>query len=620
MAKPFKPVRNRLCSDACFERLERRDLLAAAWQNPDLPCDVDASNLVTPIDALVVVNSLNRDGARVLAPVKPAPTEPFLDVDGDNHLTALDALLIVNALNRSQRPSTLTASLRPQDDPNFNGIVLGEQVQVTVQTAPRSRVIVRQEAEPAGSGPIVALGNSDSQGAFRTVLSLVTGANLFSIEARDELGRRSTLTRSWQRGDLVADWNATMLNAIRDWTTLSDDPYPRRIVPSRPGQAARNLAMVHVAMFDAINAVEGRYTPYFPDLPRDEQASPLAALATAAHRVAASLYSDRDELPVWDATLQASLDLVPDGEAKTRGIQLGEQVAQRMLAARASDGSLLPSHYVPSDLPGRWNRTAPDLTPPELPQWARVTPFALADATAFRPAPPPDLGSPQYAAAVDEVLRLGRIDSTERTPEQTELVTFWANGPGTATPPGHWNRIATDLLMTDGRDLLDHARTLALLNLALADAAITAWDAKYQYDLWRPLHAIRRASEDGNDATLTDSNWLPLLKTPAHPSYVSGHSTFSAAAATVLTELFGDQVTFTSTTDPLSGLTQRPLAPELIVTRQFTSFWQAAEQAGLSRIYGGIHYAFDNTAGMQLGKAVGEAVIGHWLQPTAPHP
>jgi membrane-associated phospholipid phosphatase len=167
--------------------------------------------------------------------------------------------------------------------------------------------------------------------------------------------------------------------------------------------------------------------------------------------------------------------------------------------------------------------------------------------------------------------------------------------------------------MTDGRDLLDHARTLALLNLALADAGIAAWDAKYHYDTWRPIDAIRRAAEDSNALTVAAVTWSPLLKTPAFPSFVSGHSTFSAAAATVLTHLYGDRVSFMSTTDPQSGLTQRPLAPELIATRSFTSFWQAAEEAGRSRIYGGIHYAFDNTAGLELGRAISETVVNSRL-------
>jgi membrane-associated phospholipid phosphatase len=600
------------------ERLEDRRVLAGAWHNADLPCDVDASELVTSVDALSVINELNRSGARSLTSTIPSEADKYFDVSGDDTLSAIDALLIINALNRTGPVPTLAVSVAASDDPNFNGIVLGEQIHLSGQTIPHARIRLHQLDENGQTAQQVWQGKSDSNGVFQHVVSVAPGLNAFTIEVRDELGRKVSVNKSWFRGDVVVDWNATMLNAIRDWTGISNDPYPGRIVPSQPPVAAKNLAMLHLAMFDAANAVEGRFSPYLADLPRDGDASQIAALATAAHRVVSQLYSDRDELPVWDATLAASLAQVPDGEAKTRGIQVGETVAARLLAARANDGARSPSRYTTSSLPGHWNRTAPDFTPPLLPQWPGVTPFAIGDIAAIRPTEPPALDSPEYAIAVDEVMRLGKLDSQERSSEQTEIAKFWADGAGTATPPGHWNRIATNVIMTDGRNLLDHARTLALLNLALADAGIASWDAKYQYDLWRPIDAIRRAAEDGNDATIPDASWSPFLKTPAFPSYVSGHSTFSAAAATVLTHLYGDNLSFTSSTDPQSGLTQRPLAPELITTRKFSNFWQAAEEAGVSRIYGGIHYAFDNISGLQLGRVVGDAVHSNWLQEITP--
>ncbi len=595
------------------ERLERRDLLVGGWRNLDLPCDVDLSELVTAADALVVINALNAGGPRGLSELPLLEGDGMIDVSGDGWLTPVDALLVINALNRAGMAPTVAASAAASDDPNFNGIVLGDKVRLSGQTSPGSRVQLRRLDSAGVPTQLIWQGESDSAGRFQQVLVLAPGANRFAVDVRDELGRKATVSKAWFRGDVVADWNATVLNAIRDWTGLSNDPYPGRIVPSQPPVAAWNLAMVHVAMFDAANAVEGRFAPYLTDLPRDAGASETAALATAAHRVASRLYSDRDELPVWDATLAASLSQVPDGDPKTRGIQLGETVAARLLAARENDGSKAPTSYTPSPVPGHWNRTSPDFTPPLLPQWPGVTPFAVGEITRFRPAAPPSLDSVEYAAAVDEVMRFGKLDSDERSAEQTEIAKFWADGAGTATPPGHWNRIATNVIMTDGRDLLDHARTLALLNLALADAGIAAWDAKYHYDTWRPIDAIRRAAEDSNALTVADVTWSPLLKTPAFPSFVSGHSTFSAAAATVLTHLYGDRVSFMSTTDPQSGLTQRPLAPELIVTRSFTSFWQAAEEAGRSRIYGGIHYAFDNTAGLELGRAISETVVNSRL-------
>jgi membrane-associated phospholipid phosphatase len=601
-----------------LERLERRDLLNGSWRNSDLPCDVDASELVSPIDALLVINALNIGGARPVASLMPAATDGFVDVSGDEWISPLDALLVINALNSAGPAPSVVGSALPADDPNFNRVVLQDAASILGQTSVGSRIRVRrvQQSLPLGELPIVAQGMADSVGRFSVLLGLDLGANRFTIETRDQIGRLATSEVTLYRGDIVADWNATVLNAIRDWTGVSSDPYPNRIVPSPPPVAAKNLAMVHLAMFDAGNAVDGRFAPYLSGLPQDAGASSVAAMATAAHRVASQLYSDRDELPVWDATLAASLAHLPEGDAKTRGIRLGEEVATRLLTARANDGSRSASSYSPSSEPGHWNRPSPDFTPPLVPHWRAVTPFALREIATYRPPAPPTLESSEYAAAVDEVMRLGKLGSTDRTTEQTDIAKFWSDGAGTATPPGHWNRIATDVLMTDGRDLLDHARTLALLNLALADAAIAAWDAKYQYDVWRPMDAIRRAAEDGNSATMADSDWSPLLKTPAHPSFVSGHSTFSAAAATVLTSIYGSDKAFSSSTDPQSGLTQRPLAPELIKTRSYPSFWHAAEEAGMSRIYGGIHYAFDNTAGLDLGRAVGETVIGSWLQET----
>jgi membrane-associated phospholipid phosphatase len=415
------------------------------------------------------------------------------------------------------------------------------------------------------------------------------------------------------RGDVVADWNATLLNAVRDWTTTSNDPVPNRIVNSRPAEVTKNLAMVHAAMFDAINAVEGKYRSYLADLPSDPLASPITALATAAHRVSIHLYPDANQVAVLDATLAASLASVPEGTAKQRGVLLGEAIARRMIEAREGDGSSAPSTYTPSGEIGRWGRTGPGFLPPELPMWGQVKPFVLEDVTGVRVAAPPALDSAEYAAAVDQVMRVGRVDSTARTIEQTEIANFWADGAGTATPPGHWNRIASDVLMSRSPELIDSARTMAMLNLALADAAIAAWDVKYLYDFWRPIGAINQAAADGNDATVQDASWTPLLRTPPHPTYVSGHSTFSAAAATVLTHLLGDNVSFTTTNDPKTGLTQTPIPVQSLVTRRFANFAEAAEEAGSSRVYGGIHFPFDNTAGQALGRSVGEAIVNSQL-------
>jgi membrane-associated phospholipid phosphatase len=226
-----------------------------------------------------------------------------------------------------------------------------------------------------------------------------------------------------------------------------------------------------------------------------------------------------------------------------------------------------------------------------------VTPFALTRGDQFRPDGPPEVTSAAYAAEFNEVKRLGSASSTERTAEQSEIARFWADGSGSYTPPGHWNQIATGLAATEGLSGPASARLLAELNVALADAAIAAWDAKYTYDFWRPVTAIRLADTDGNAATVADPDWLPLLTTPNHPDYVAGHATFSAAAAAILTDAFGEQA-FSATSVTLPG-----------VTRSFDGFADAAAEAGQSRTYAGIHFPSAVEDGLALGQAVGDWVL-----------
>jgi hypothetical protein len=200
---------------------------------------------------------------------------------------------------------------------------------------------------------------------------------------------------------------------------------------------------------------------------------------------------------------------------------------------------------------------------------------------------------------------LGSATSSTRTQDQTDIARFWADGAGTATPPGHWNLIAQDVAIAKGNSLEDNARLFALLGIGLADAAIVSWDNKYEYDMWRPITAIAKADQDGNDATEADANWRPLLTTPPFPTYTSGHSTFSGTAATILAAFYGsDDFSFTTGAEGA-----------IVSDRSFDGFWAAAEEAGASRIYGGIHFAFDNQDGLAHGRALGEWVSGALLRP-----
>ena len=593
-----------------FEQLESRQLLASDWQNIALIRDVDRSGLVTPLDALILINAINATGIRDLPPRPVASNEPYCDVNGDGSLTPLDVLTVINAINAFEnRQPTIVGGLTPDSDPNNNGVVLVDRVAIRGQTLANSFVKFSIESKIDLVTTVVA----DAQGVFNFDLPLAHGMQTVRVQATDDLGRESELRLDIRRGNTIQNWNAAALDIVRQWTTTSNDPYPNRIVPSQPPMVARNLAMIQAAMFDAANAVTGKYTGYVFQTAPQPNASESAAAASAAFEVAKVLYSASDERAVWQASLGETLNQETNVEARDLGVSLGKLAAQAILAARANDGAQSKSNYTLTNAVGHWQRTFPDYLPPLLAQWPSVKPFAIASASEFRPVPPSALDSPEYAAAVDQVMRIGGYQSSQRTADQTEIALFWADGAGTATPPGHWNRIATDVTLAMKTNLLETARTFALMNIAMADAGIASWDAKYHYDLWRPIDAIRHADQDGNAATTSESTWIPLLKTPPFPTYTSGHSTFSGAASTVLASLFGDATPFESQTDGHLAPEQRPLDASQIVTRHFDSFSQAADEAGLSRIYGGIHFNFDNTAGLQLGREVASAAMARLL-------
>ncbi len=603
--------KNRRGRQLGVESLEDRRLLAGDWQNPRNRLDVDDSGRVTTQDVLLVINDLNGNGSRILSPTTPGTApEKYFDVDNNGWTSPLDALLVINALNSNQQPPVIAASLSPDSDPDGNGVVLLPQVTVVGQTLPGAMVHTTTTGQ---AGALETHLVADASGRFQFTADVSPGVNTLRVEAINLLGESEEVERTVRRGDVILDWNASLLSVIRDWTTLSNDPYTNRIVPERPPVAARNLAMVHAAMYDAVNSIERTHQPYHVDIVAPAGASPVAAAAAAAHRVASWLYRQPDELVVFNAALVEALATVPDGPAETLGVELGQQVGDAILAWRSTDGASARVPYTPGTDPGDWNRTFPDFLPPLLPQWPRVTPFAMTSESQFRPAAPPALDSAEYAADLIEVMQLGGLDSSTRTAEQTEIALFWADGGGTFTPPGHWNQIASDVAIERGNSLAENARLFALLNIAEADAGICSWDTKYTYNLWRPIDAIRRGDTDGNDQTVADPTWTPLLKTPPFPTYTSGHSTFSGAADAVLTSFFGENVHFATTSDGHTGFSQRPLSDQQIVTRSFDSFTEAAEEAGRSRIYGGIHFQFDNAPALAAGRSIGSYVVANFL-------
>jgi hypothetical protein len=390
-----------------------------------------------------------------------------------------------------------------------------------------------------------------------------------------------------QNADAVIQWNAITLNAIRA------DKTP-------PPKAARALAMVSAAVYDAVNAVAPLHAFYHANPGLHPNADPSAAAAAAAHAMLDNLFPA--QAASFDALFNQSLGKLAATAARDEGVALGNEVAGEILAWRANDGSGTTVPYTPGTAPGQWQPTPPANAAALLPQWPNITPFAMTSGSQFRPAAPPALTSQEYADALNQVEALGRADSTVRTADQTQIANFWGDGSGTFTPPGHWNQIAQDVSLAHGLSLAENARLFALLNIAEADAGIVSWDAKFTDNFWRPITAIRNAGADGNPLTNPDPSWAPLLVTPPFPSYTSGHSTFSGAAATVLSALFGADVPFADHGDP-----SQPF------TRSFANFQAAADEAGLSRIYGGIHYSFDNQAGLATGRALGQYVATNFL-------
>jgi hypothetical protein len=320
-------------------------------------------------------------------------------------------------------------------------------------------------------------------------------------------------------------------------------------------------------------------------------------VAAAAHRLLIDFYQRQARR--IDRARDLALVTVRPGTARSRGLTLGKYVAERMIASRRDDGSARTRQYRAIPGIGNWQPTLPRYEAPLYPHWAEVVPFGIRDCRKFRPSPPPALASAAYTGDFNEVKSLGALNSTTRTADQSIIAWFWEGGAGTCTPPGQWNIVAQEVALEHGNSLPENARLFALLNIALADAGIACWDCKFHYCYWRPITAIRSADRTSNLDTRADARWLPLLNSPPFPSYTSGHSTFSGAGATILARFFGtDQVRFNLTSDSIPG-----------TVRSYRGFWEAALEAGRSRIYGGIHYECDNRDGLAAGKAVAEEVF-----------
>ena len=381
------------------------------------------------------------------------------------------------------------------------------------------------------------------------------------------------------KADVVMDWNAKA-DAIGIEKQLLNTAN------------ARGQAMLHVAVFEAVNAIDKRYTPYKLNLTADRGTSREAAAASAAHDVLVALYPDQK--PDLDATLATSLAAIADGEAKAKGIDLGRKAAAEIIALRANDGNGAPESYRPQASPGVY---VPTIVPIESTA-AKLTPFVMRTASQFRPAPPPALTSEVWTRDLNEIREVGSSNSAKRTAEQTTIGRFWF-----FTGPRTYNPIVRQIATAKNMDLVDCARLYALTSMAATDAFIAVFDGKYAHNLWRPITAIRNADMTNNPATPREAAWVPLGATPMHPEYPCAHCIVASAVSSVLQGIVGNEageITLAS-----------PTAPG--VTRKWTRLEDYSDEVANARIYAGFHYRFSTEAGKDMGKKIAELAVGTLL-------
>ncbi|HEY2533581.1 MAG TPA: vanadium-dependent haloperoxidase [Xanthobacteraceae bacterium] len=384
--------------------------------------------------------------------------------------------------------------------------------------------------------------------------------------------------------DVIVDWN--------EWTI---DFIVSHKMPPPP--AERLLAMTHAAMFDAVNSIEHKYRPYLTELSASATTSKEAAAAAAAGTVLAG--ANPAAQPEWKAALAAYLAAIPESAAKAEGINLGEAVAARMLAARADDGANAPDVYRPRTAPGVY---VPTVTPLAT-HWPGVKPFALTSASQFRPPAPVPLDSAEWAANYNEIKELGGNASSKRSARQTEDARFWLAVDGRVYYP-----LISTLAEEKKLNLIDCARLFALTALARADGLIAVFDAKYHYEFWRPVTAIRNGDIDGNPATERDAAWQPFDATPMHPEYPCAHCIESAAVAGVVQTVFG-------TADIPEVSITSPTAPGVI--HHWTNVHAFADEVAQARIWAGFHYRFSTRVGQDMGYKIGEYVVKNFMQPVS---
>lgn len=390
----------------------------------------------------------------------------------------------------------------------------------------------------------------------------------------------------------VLYWNQEALNATR----LARNP---------PPVAAEFFATFHVAIFDAVNGITRTHAGWLVDEAAPKGADLDAAIAGAAYHVLATRWAASSNPRNLQVAYERAIAGIPDGKAKEDGLAWGKKVAEAIIAERNQSGfdKPIPGAYSSTEQ-GRWRETPAGFRPPTLPHWRMVKPFVMTSPSQFRAPPPYPVSSKEHAEEMRYVNQVGIRDGSDRTEYQTLSTPFWSDDLGSATPPGHWNMIAQDLAARNQLSTPEAARLFALLNMSQADAGIACWDTKFFYNTWRPETAIREIDPRINAEAMANPEFIPNLASPSFPAYTSGHSTFSACGARLLARFFGtDDIEFSTTSDGLPG-----------AVRTYEKLSDAQREAGMSRVWGGIHYMSDNLEGQNCGIKVADWTFEQSLQ------
>lgn len=400
---------------------------------------------------------------------------------------------------------------------------------------------------------------------------------------------------------LIISKNLFPKTNLEIWRNAFIDAAKAEALP--PNLVVRNLAILTLGHFECVNSKRTLYNSYFTENTKPPENYDLPSSIRGFGLLTSK---------VLHPSRKSNFDRIAHKEAIDYGkvghypsFKYGESIAEKILKLRLDDGSTTKTTYIPNIDPGNWRRTPPYFRPPEQPHWPTVKLFSIPTLSKFLPPAPPEPSESSYFEAVKEVKLLGSKKSPLRTSEQTSIAKFWKDFSYSSTPPGHWNEIAFNLSQKMSISILEESRLFALLNIAMADAGIVAWETKYHYHLWRPIHAIRLAHKFETTKSLSNPVWEPLLESPSHPEYVSGHACYSGAASEILTQFFGTDVMDFSVK---GGKNNEEF-------RKFNSFTECANEIANSRLFGGIHYSFSNEIGLQTGRKVARYVFKNISSP-----